>query len=87
MSGLSSVEKTEEDRKGAERFDWSVVSLAWRLGYTIAVPLVVFALLGRFADQALETTPWMMLMGILVATIVTSILLYRKIKKTLSRLK
>jgi len=42
----------EKERERTERFDWSVVSLAWRLGYTIAVPLVVFALLGRFADQA-----------------------------------
>lgn len=57
---------------------WSALSLAWQLGYSIAVPLVVFALLGRFADRKLETSPWFLLAGIILSLVVSTIMVYRK---------
>lgn len=57
---------------------WSAVSLAWELGYSIAVPLVVLALGGRFLDKKLGTTPWMLLAGILLSIIISSYIVYKK---------
>lgn len=57
---------------------WSAVSLAWELGYTIAVPLVALALGGRFLDKKLGTAPWLLLVGILVSIAVSSWLVYKK---------
>lgn len=57
--------------------------LAWELGYTIAIPIVVFALVGRYADKALGTSPWMLLAGIVISIIISSALVYRKVKKIL----
>jgi len=56
----------------------SALSLAWNLGYTIAVPLVIFALGGRFLDKKLGTSPFILLLGILLSIGVTSWLVYRK---------
>ena len=56
----------------------SAISLAWELGYTIAVPLVALALLGRFLDKKLGTAPWLLLVGILVSITVSSWLVYKK---------
>ena len=57
---------------------FSALGLAWNLGYTIAVPIVVFALLGRFLDKKLGTSPWLLLAGILVSIAVSSWAVYKK---------
>lgn len=59
---------------------WSAVSLAWELGYTIAVPLIVFALGGRFLDKKLGTSPFLLLLGMILAITTTSWLVYKKTK-------
>jgi F0F1-type ATP synthase assembly protein I len=57
---------------------WSAIGLAWELGYTIAVPLVALALLGRYFDKKLGTSPWLLLLGILVSIALSSWLVYKK---------
>jgi F0F1-type ATP synthase assembly protein I len=66
----------EEDKKNEK--PWSAVSLAWELGYSIAVPLVGLALVGRFLDKKLESSPWFLLTGILISISISSYLIYRK---------
>jgi F0F1-type ATP synthase assembly protein I len=56
----------------------SALGLAFELGYTIAIPLVVFALLGRFADKKLGTSPFLLLLGILLSIAITSWLVWKK---------
>lgn len=57
---------------------WSAVSLAWELGYSIAVPLVGLALVGRFLDKKFESSPWFLLIGILISITISSYLIYKK---------
>lgn len=57
---------------------WSAWSLAWELGYMIAIPIVVLALGGRFLDKKLGTAPWLLLLGVLVSISVSSYLIYKK---------
>jgi len=59
------------------------LGLAWELGYTIAVPIVVFALAGRFVDKYFDTSPLFLLVGILISIILTSWLVYKKTVKLL----
>lgn len=57
---------------------WSILSLAWELGYLIALPLIIFALMGRFLDKNLHTSPWLFLLGILLAIIISVFIVYKK---------
>lgn len=57
---------------------WSALGFAWNLGYSIAIPLILFALGGRFLDKYMGTSPWMLLLGILISIIVTTVLVYKK---------
>lgn len=57
------------------------LSYAWQFGYTVAVPLVVLALLGRFLDRKLDTSPWLLLGGILLSIIISSVAVVRKALK------
>lgn len=55
------------------------LSLAWQLGYTIAVPLVVCALGGKFLDTKFNTSPLFFICGLVLALIVSSIMVWKKI--------
>ncbi len=57
--------------------------LAFELGYTIAVPIVLFALLGRWADNSWGTSPWLLLAGILISILISSFVVYKKVSKIL----
>lgn len=71
------------DEKEPDKNKISPISLSLELGYIIAIPIVVFGLLGRLIDKKLESTPIFLLAGILLAIISSSIGIYRKMKKIL----
>ncbi len=61
--------------------DWNAYRLVFEVGYTVAIPLVMFALAGRFLDRRLDTSPWLLLTGIVVSIFISSFIVYRKVKK------
>lgn len=62
---------------------WSALGFAWELGYSIVIPIVVFALVGRLLDKKLDTSPWLLLLGILISIVVTTVLVYQKTIKVM----
>lgn len=62
----------------------SALQMATQLGFTIAVPLVVLALAGRFADQYFGTHPWLLLAGIVLSMVTSSILVTWKAFKLMA---
>jgi F0F1-type ATP synthase assembly protein I len=72
-----SREKKDGTRNEAQA-SFSAMSLAWELGYMIAIPLVALALGGRFLDKELGTGPLMLLSGVCLAIIVSSYMVYKK---------
>lgn len=70
--------KTEDGRK--PKGQSIVFSLAFELGFMIAVPIVIFSLLGGFLDKKMETSPIFILIGIFVSIFVSGYSIYQKIK-------
>jgi F0F1-type ATP synthase assembly protein I len=64
--------------------EFKVWSLAGQLGFSIAIPIVIFALIGRIIDKALGTSPFILLGGILLSIFVSSWLIYKKVRDILS---
>ena len=62
---------------------WSALGFAWELGYSIVIPIVIFALAGRLLDKKLDTAPWLLILGILISIIVTTVLVYQKTIKVM----
>ncbi|MBI2638654.1 AtpZ/AtpI family protein [Candidatus Peregrinibacteria bacterium] len=60
---------------------WSALNLAWELGYTIAIPIVILGFGGAWLDKKLESSPLLLLAGIILSVIISSIAVYRKIKR------
>lgn len=59
---------------------WSVISLAWELGYIIAIPIIILALGGTWLDKKIGTSPTFLLIGIFLSLIISGIGVYRKTK-------
>ena len=59
----------------------NVWSLAGELGLIIVIPLLFFLFIGVKIDLVLETKPMFILLGVVVAAVSSSVLIYRKIKK------
>lgn len=65
---------------------WSALGLAWGLGFQIAIPLVIFALGGRLLDRQFNTSPWMLLIGVTTAAILSSYLVFKRINQLLKEI-
>ena len=61
--------------------EWSALSLAWNLGYTIAIPIIALALGGRFLDRKFDTSPLFLLIGVFTAILISTLGIYYKAKK------
>ncbi|MEK7211138.1 MAG: AtpZ/AtpI family protein [Patescibacteria group bacterium] len=72
-------EKIEAKQKNEP--DWSALSLAWNLGYTIAIPIIALALGGRLLDRKFDTSPLFLLLGVLLSIVISTLEVYRKVKK------
>lgn len=55
------------------------LSFAWNLGYSIAVPLVLLTLGGRFLDKKIDSSPWFLIAGILISIAISSYIVYKKV--------
>ena len=76
-------QEIESKNKNEKMIFFKTLGLAWQLGYIIAVPLVIFAISGRFLDRKYDASPVFLLSGMLLAIIVSGLLVFRKTKKIL----
>lgn len=49
-------------------------------GVTIAVPVIIFVLIGQYLDGKYGTNPWLTVLGIIVAALITAKIIYKKAK-------
>jgi hypothetical protein len=59
---------------------WALASLAMEMGFIIALPLLVFTLIGKHFDTKWHTTPWLTLVGIVLAITSTTVWLTKRLK-------
>lgn len=60
---------------------WYVARLVGEIGYIIAIPLVVFLIAGQYIDRLAGTKIAFTLIGMLGALVVSTVIIYRKIKE------
>lgn len=61
----------EESKNKQRSANFSALAMAGQLGFIIALPLVLLALLGRWLDQRYNASPLFLLLGVLLALVVT----------------
>jgi F0F1-type ATP synthase assembly protein I len=81
-----SVDNSSKAKDSKEKQQtWTALSLAWQLGYSIAVPIVALAFTGRLLDRKFNTSPWLLLTGIFLSLIISTFAVYLKTIKILSQ--
>jgi hypothetical protein len=75
--------RRETPLRSERRSLWLALSMAWELGYTIAIPIVVFTLLGRWLDKRFDSYPVLFLSGVLFSIILSTIGVYFKAMRIL----
>ncbi len=63
---------------------WLAVGYAWQLGYTIAIPLVLLTLGGRLLDKRFGTHPWLLVTGVILSMVISSVALVVRAGKLMS---
>jgi len=48
-----------------------VLSIAWQLGFLIAIPIGGFLFLGIWADKFFKTQPFLLLLGLFIGIVIT----------------
>ena len=79
--------KKEEKEKKEKSLFWQAVGLAFQFGYTIAVPLIALVLAGHFLDKKFDSSPILLLVGIVLSLIASSIVLLVKVKRVMEEIK
>jgi len=74
---------SEEEKKTENIRQLNLVNLALELGFMIALPIVGLALLGRLAANYFNTSPILLLVGVILSMFISIALIYRKVKKVL----
>ena len=57
------------------------ISLSLQIGFTISIPLVVLAFVGRMLDKKFDSSPFLLLVGIFLAFLISMTIILFKIKK------
>lgn len=80
---------TNPDKKPNKSYAYEsakVLSVAFELGFVIALPIVGFGLLGKWLDQK-QGTHYFIYIGIVVAIIATSVTVYRRFAALIEKLR
>ena len=59
-------------------------SFAWELGYSIIIPLLFFAIGGRFLDKKFDCSPFIFLLAIVFSILVSTFIIYKKVTKIIN---
>lgn len=60
---------------------WEAVGFVWEVFVSIAAPTVLCALAGRWLDKRYASTPWFMVIFLVLAVAISGLLVYRKAKQ------
>ena len=56
-------------------------SFAWELGYSIIIPLLFFAIAGRFLDKRFNCSPFLFLLAVVLSIFVSTFIIYKKVTR------
>ena len=63
------------------------LNLFGQIGFGVALPLVVLGLLGRYLDKRFETNPYLTVIGIALAVVITFFFLKKIVKEAIEQAK
>ena len=76
------IENSENKQKSTDRkYYIFALRIAGDFGATIALPVVILALIGQKMDDKYDTRPTFLMIGMIIAALITARLIYKKSKR------
>lgn len=69
----------EKNKKTGAAAAFDAISLVSQLGFSIAVPIVLMALLGNWIDKKIGTTPWIFILFLMIGIVAGFVSAYKQI--------
>ena len=63
------------------------IGFVWDVFFSVSIPTVVFALIGRWLDMTWHTSPYATIAGLLLSLVVSGLLIWRKATDMSKRMK
>ncbi len=82
----STHSSASDTRPTEDESTWLGLNFAWELGYTIAIPAVLFGLGGAYIDRSLGTSPLLVIVGLMFAFALSLVGITRKIRVILDKI-
>ncbi len=57
------------------------LKIAGDFGISIAAPLIIFVLIGQWLDGKYDKSPWFMILGFVLAALISARIIYKKAKE------
>ncbi len=73
-----SVEKAENNDK---QYYWFALRIFGDFTFSLVVPVAIFAWLGNYLDNKYNTGPWLLIIGFVIAALVSAKIIYKKAHK------
>ena len=74
--------KEKEEKSTSDREYWMfALRIVTEFGGIIALPAVLFALLGRYLDERFRTMPWLLILCLAIALTFSAITVWRRAKE------
>jgi F0F1-type ATP synthase assembly protein I len=77
-SGSSGQSNGESPRKGPTNDPLDTSSLAG-LGFQFLVAILLFLFIGKWLDSRLGTSPWLLILGVVVGATASTVSMYRRV--------
>jgi len=77
---MTAPQENKESKKEQSNL-WFSLSVAGQLGWMIALPIVILAVVGRYLDHRFDSSPVLLLAGILLSIMISSWVVYFKVIK------
>ncbi len=65
------MNETKNTKQNSNFKVFYAISLAWQLGFFIAIPIGSFLFIGVLGDRFFKTEPFLLLLGLLIGIIIT----------------
>ena len=75
------MDNLKPTKKNDREYYLFALKIVGDFGVNIAAPVIVFALIGQTLDEKYHTRPWFLILGFVVAAILSGLIIYRKAKR------
>jgi len=83
---IENLDSHELKQKKGKSILWQTIGVSMQIGYIITLPLIILVISGKILDKHYNSSPFFLLVGMVLALIVSSIAVFIKMRKIIKKI-